>query len=262
MKATIRFILYLFFSSMVLGLAAIIGYWYYTHQPAKRYKKNKGKYESHVPPSTYNKYSIPSGFENYPLGMDVSHYQGKIDWQQVKKDGKIQFVFIKATEGKSITDSLYWKNYFNCKNYNIPCGAYHYFIPGVDGAKQAHHFLSNCKIEKGDLRPVLDIEVMHWEGATALHREIDRFMQVVKQKTGQEIILYTGNNFYKKYLKAYYPNHTIWLAHYNIPNIHHRTNKWHIWQYTETGKVKGVPGFVDLNLFNGTLSDLEKLKVK
>jgi lysozyme len=257
MKKTVRAILYLFFSGMVLGLAAIIGYWYYTHQPHKRNKKNTGSYKSHQKPSAYSEHGIPRGFENHPLGMDVSRYQGKIDWQQIKKEGKIQFVFIKATEGKSLTDPLYWKNYFGSKNHQILCGSYHYFIPYLDGALQAEHFLANSKIEKGDLRPVLDVEDMHWKGPAALRREIDSFIQVVKQKTGQEVILYSGNNFYKKYLKNYYPHHTAWIAHYKIANINHHINRWHIWQYTETGKVKGVPGNVDLNLFNGTLQELK-----
>jgi lysozyme len=262
MKKTVRVILYLFFSSMVLGLAALVGYWYYTHQPHKRYKKNTGKYKSHAPPSTINNLGIPPGFEKYPLGMDVSRWQGKINWQQVKQEGKIQFVFIKATEGISLTDPFYWKNYFGCKNQQIRCGPYHYFTPHIDGAKQAHHFLANSKIEKGDLLPVLDIEDMHWKGPVALRKEIDNFIKVIKQKTGQEVILYTGNNFYKKHLKAHYPNHFVWIAHYKIPNIHHKANKWNFWQFTETAKVKGVPGDVDLNLFNGTLQDLERLLVK
>jgi len=257
MKKTVRAILYLFFSGMVLGLAAIIGYWYYTHQPHIRNTLYNRSNNNDQKPSAYSEHGIPRGFENHPLGMDVSRYQGKIDWQQIKKEGKIQFVFIKATQGKSLTDPLYWKNYFGSKNHQILCGSYHYFIPYLDGALQAEHFLANSKIEKGDLRPVLDIEDMHWKGPAALRKEIDRFIQVVKQKTGQEVILYSGNNFYKKYLKNYYPHHTAWIAHYKIANINHHINRWHIWQYTETGKVKGVPGNVDLNLFNGTLQEFK-----
>lgn len=97
--------------------------------------------------------------DNYSIhGIDVSHHQGTIDWDKVATatiadDARVEFVFIKATEGKSHLDRNFQRNFRKAGQYGLIRGAYHYFSPNVSGDRQARYFMDNVQLEEGDLPP-------------------------------------------------------------------------------------------------------------
>ncbi|HEV3471189.1 MAG TPA: GH25 family lysozyme, partial [Pyrinomonadaceae bacterium] len=91
------------------------------------------------------------------LGIDVSHYQGGVNWEAVKAAG-CAFAFAKATEGAGVTDPFFHANWAGMKAAGLLRGAYHFFRPAQDAAQQAAHFLSTVQLQPGDLPPVLDVE--------------------------------------------------------------------------------------------------------
>jgi len=253
-RKTLRFILlYFLFLSALAG--SIIGYYYFKRKKTKRH---------HVynPPSLRNDYRIPPLFVNHPLGMDISKYQGHIQWAQVKNDTRISFVYIKSTEGASLKDSRYNYNYRECRKQGIACGAYHYFKPHISGKKQAIHFIRNTQFNRGDMLPVLDVEERHRSSRATLHEEINAFVNTVKAELGVKVIIYSGSKFYKTHLKSAFSHLPLWVAHYSTSDIRKHHASWHFWQFTDRGKVKGVPGNVDLNIFSGTKENLENYKIR
>ena len=103
---------------------------------------------------------LPSGYLSF--GIDVSHHQGEIDWDDFVdcNDSTIRFVYCKATEGETHVDSQWRRNRKNLLHYNIPNGAYHFFQPKKNPSNQAKHFLNHYNIQDNDLPPVLDAEIM------------------------------------------------------------------------------------------------------
>ena len=103
---------------------------------------------------------MPSGF--HVLGIDVSHYQGYIDWKMLTqtRQGKfpIHFVFMKASEGGDYGDKAFSSNFDSAKTYGFIRGAYHFYNPKTDPVRQADFFINSVKLDSGDLPPVLDIE--------------------------------------------------------------------------------------------------------
>ncbi len=196
-------------------------------------------------------------FEVY--GIDVSKFQGKVDWKKVKNEG-VSFSFIKATYGSVKKDTQFKTNWDKSKEHAIIRGAYHFFLPGHDIETQATNFFNLVKLEKGDLPPVLDIEVK--KGVTD-KEFIERTIQIIelfKKHYGVLPIIYTNTKLYHDFFKKYLSNNlVIWIAHYKVnqPSLHE--NDWHFWQLTETGRVKGVNNYVDLNVFNGDIEDLYEI---
>ncbi len=115
--------------------------------------------------------------DNYSIhGIDVSHHQGTIDWDKVATatiadDARVEFVFIKATEGKSHLDRNFQRNFRKAGQYGLIRGAYHYFSPNVSGDRQARYFMDNVQLEEGDLPPVLDIEEIGDQTPETLRKE-------------------------------------------------------------------------------------------
>lgn len=206
--------------------------------------------------------SVPSG---YPItGIDVSRYQGKIDWKKVKemRSGKYQicFVFAKATEGLSYEDPQYKRNKKQCEEYDIPFGAYHYFIPSLNVTKQADFFAKNFKPQKGNLPPVVDIETTSNLNREQVRDSLKKFIKRIETKTGVRPIIYSYHKFYKEYLLDGYENYTIWLAHYGPGKPHDQP--WTFWQFSEKSTISGIKHRVDLNVFKGDSAAFEKIKVR
>src|SRR5215217_2400367 len=143
---------------------------------------------------TYNSFDIriPRGHSIH--GIDVSYYQGKIDWKQVKAmkedDVKIDFAFIKATEGLFKVDPYFQRNWREAPKAGVVCGAYHFFRPQKSGEWQAKFFLQTVKFETGDLPPVVDIEELDGVPASKMRAELIEFLNHVEKKTGVKPILY------------------------------------------------------------------------
>lgn len=217
-------------------------------------------------------------------GIDVSHYQGKVDWKRVITAGAA-FAFVKATQGVKYVDSEFKNNWKGLSATNFPRGAYHFFNPGDKGLDQAEHFLEVFVNEYGSLPPVLDVESSgDWDIPT-LTKEVQDWLETVEKKTARKPILYTCASFWNSHINvaAQTPNtnqdeniqpsvnantgafsqYPLWVAHYGAktPKIPTGWQNWTFWQYSQTGKIDGVSGAVDLNWFNGeTAALLEWLK--
>ena len=229
----------------------------------------------------YNKYSIyfsTNGFKSYMLtnnfdteipkgysvhGVDVSRYQGKIDWKQVAKIRQdtlcISFAFIKATQGKTYSDRFYSYNMKEARENNIICGAYHYYEPDLNSEKQAENFISLVELKVGDLPPVLDIEEQSPYGQDNMVRGIKNWLEIVEKHYGIKPIIYTSNCFHKDFLSGEeFKKYPFWIAHYYEKKLKTSSN-WIFWQHTDKAHVNGISAYVDLSVFNGNLEELRDL---
>jgi lysozyme len=196
-------------------------------------------------------------------GIDVSHYQGTVSWQQVRTAG-IQFAFAKATDGLTWTDPNFATNWAGMKDAGLLRGAYHFFEPADDAAQQAEFFLSTVQVETGDLPPVLDVETAG-ASSEALWQGVQTWLDQVEAATGVQPILYMSPGFANEYgapsSLAAYP---LWIAQYGVdqPTLPTGWAAWLIWQYSETGSVSGVVGNVDRDELNGPITELLALVKK
>ena len=208
--------------------------------------------------------NIPQEYEIH--GIDVSWYQQNINWQEVAQmedDGiKIGFAFIKATEGVQNVDPQFRRNWLKAEEQEIPKGAYHFFIPGKDPAKQARNFIQIVNLKKGDLPPVLDIEISRRLPAQQIQKEVKIWLDAVEENYEVKPIIYTNIDFYEKYFKEGFEDYPLWIAHYLQPNKPRILKKWAFWQHSEKGRVNGIKSAVDFNIFYGDSSDFQNLLIK
>jgi lysozyme len=210
------------------------------------------------------KIRIPSGYKIH--GIDVSYAQGKIDWAKVRameEDSvRISFAFVKATEGLLIVDSYFKRNWREAPKVGIACGAYHFFRPRKNGLWQARFFLQNVKMEKGDLPPVVDIEVLDGTSPENMRKELTTFVKHIENKTGVRPIIYANIQFYKDYLNGYFNDYPLWIAHYYQPKLKLSSNtKWRFWQHSDKGRVTGINHAVDFNVFKGDSTTFQNLLI-
>jgi lysozyme len=193
-------------------------------------------------------------------GIDVSHYQGKIDWEAVAQ-ADITFAFIKATDGCNCVDPMFNMNWSNAGVAGIQRGAYHFFRAQQDPKQQAANFLSTTGHCAPELPPVLDFESLAGMTVEQALRNAHIWMDIVKTETGLLPILYTGPSFWRDALKNNdeFARHPLWIAHYTSaaePIFPTAWNQWMFWQHSEKGCVAGIKGPVDLNWFRGNATEL------
>lgn len=207
---------------------------------------------------------IPTNFEIH--GIDVSKYQQRINWEAVKdmhaEDVKIGFVFIKATEGLGNMDQQFRRNWKLAQEAGLPRGAYHFFLAPKSGAEQAENFIRRVALEKGDLPPVLDVEQTYGVSTTKLRAEVKAFLDRVEAHYGVKPIIYTNVDFYNRHLKDEFDDYPLWVAHYLRKDRPRIARNWAFWQYSETGRVSGIRGKVDFNVFNGDSTDFRDLLIE
>ena len=211
-------------------------------------------------------------------GIDISRYQhdiGKkhyaIDWSQIRishlgtisrkrvsgtVDYPVSFCFIKATEGITIQNKYYAADYAAARRRGIRTGAYHFFSTKSSAAEQASFFLSHARFSTGDMPPVLDVEptdaqIRAMGGPAVLFSRIRTWMNAVEKRCGQRPILYVGQNFVNKYLvdaPDIKRDYQVWIARYGEykPDV-----RLAFWQLCPDGRVTGIRGTVDINVFNG-----------
>ena len=206
-------------------------------------------------------------------GIDVSHWQGEIDWIKVAQSG-VKFVFIKATEFPDRRISVFIdqnlkKNINGALQNNILWGAYHFFRTHIDPIIQAQVFCETVG-HFNSLPPVMDLEVAGSKG-TKLNEKVFTFVKEVQRITGRQTIIYTSGGFWRSYMlynrrsdsdwAQVYP---LWLAQYTScwPSIPYPWIAWKFWQYSDRGKLPGIPGNVDLNWFIGSYEELISQFVK
>ncbi len=192
-------------------------------------------------------------------GIDVSKWQGDIDWRKVKASG-VSFAFIKATEGKDRVDAKfadYWKQ---ARQAGIPHAPYHFYYFCSSADEQADWFIRNVPKESMHLPPVLDVE---WNAASktcklrpdaaTVRSEMKRFMDRIEAYYGKRPIIYTSVDFHTDNLAGYFKDYHFWVrAVAKHPEEIYADRRWAFWQYTSTGVVPGVPGETDINVFAGT----------
>lgn len=175
---------------MVFGLSVVF-YYFFIRPYAYRWKPCYGRKIYGV--------CVPYGYNVH--GVDISHYQGKIDWVKVLENqntaAPLHFVFMKATEGGDHGDSTFAANFANARNYGLIRGAYHFYIPATDAVKQADFFIRTVRLEPGDLPPVLDVEVTGKKEKSELQQGIKRWLDRVEAHYGVKPILYTSYKFKK-----------------------------------------------------------------
>lgn len=204
-------------------------------------------------------------------GIDVSHWQGSINWTSVHNAG-IQFAWMKATEGTSSTDASFDTNYPNAYYAGVIRGAYHFARPDIsNGATQANFFASNGGAWSADnltLPGVLDIEGNPY-GATcyglsqaAMRTWITDFYNTYKARTTRDVVIYTSPSFWNSCTGSWNgmaAKSPLWVAHWTTaagPTLPGGFSAWTVWQYTSTGAVSGVSGNVDRDKFNGATDRL------
>lgn len=237
---------------LFIGIVAILGFGSFVFL---NWWRGRSILDEPPPRIFFNSFGIhiPPNYEIH--GIDVSKYQGAINWDLVKnmKDGgiKLGFVFMKATEGESQIDRRFARNWTNAKKAKIIRGAYHFFNPYKSGTDQAKHFISQVKLEKGDMPPVLDVESQGTVSNSELKFRIREFLNKVEQHYKVRPIIYTSVTFYEDRLGSDFDSYPLWVAHYlqfDEPRI---SRNWSIWQHSEQGQVSGIKGKVDFNVFNG-----------
>jgi lysozyme len=192
-------------------------------------------------------------------GIDVSHYQSIINWDLVAQQ-QVDFVFVKATEGETFTDSMYCINWNELERLGMRRGAYHFYRPGVPAELQAANFISEVSMQAGDLPPVLDVEVMEGSTARDLVQGIRTWMYLVESHFKIRPILYSNLRFYQRFLAGHFVDYPVWIARYNTLVPHLGDEKtWAFWQYGNRGRMDGIEGHVDFNVFHGSLLQLDEL---
>lgn len=203
-----------------------------------------------------------------PLGVDVSVYQGRIDWRRVKQAG-VSFAFIKATEGSTFLDDRLVENRRNARANGIACGYYHFFRPRSSVQGQINNFVKAIgQLLPGDFPPVIDLEVPdQWREFTVGERIVlvKTWIDGVKAALGVDPIIYCSAYFPDDVLgnAQLLANYPLWLAHYtksSSPRLPGPWGFWTFWQYTDSGQISGIPADVDVNRFNGSLVQLAKFQ--
>lgn len=208
----------------------------------------------------------------YPIsGVDVSHYQGIIDWDILGNQGVI-FAYIKATEGSSHVDECFLENWKQAPNSGIIAGAYHFFSFDSPGKDQAEHYIDIVEKYDGMLPPAIDVEYyadkkVNPPNPEDVQRELQILVDELQNFYGMKVVVYSTEEIWNEYLKGHFNENPIWIRNiFTTPGIE---EKWTFWQYSNRGRLKGYSGdesFIDLNVFYGNKNEwdswLESNKVE
>ena len=190
-------------------------------------------------------------------GVDVSRWQGNINWSVLKKNGA-NFAFIKATDGGDHLDPMFRRNWKGAQAAGVRRGAYHFFYWCRSASHQAEWFIRHVPRDASALPPVIDVEWVRSRSCpkrpspAAVRKKMGTFMNMLEAHYGQRPIIYTAPDFYDDNLQGAFPNHPFWLrAVAEHPSKVYPGRRWVFWQYSGTGLSKGVGEKIDLNVFNG-----------
>ena len=241
--------------AVLVVVAFVFGFYYFFIRPyAYRWKPCYGMKGYGV--------CMPVGYSMH--GIDVSHYQGDINWKMLKqtRQGKfpVEFIFMKATEGGDFSDDRFVANFDSAKVHGFIRGAYHFYNPKTDANKQADFFIRSVKLEPGDLPPVLDIE-MKSKDVKKLQQDLKIWLRKVENHYGVKPIIYASYKFKTKYLNdSIFNTYPYWIAHYYVDSVRYQ-GEWKFWQHTDVGTLPGIDEKVDLNVFNGSFSELKNILI-
>lgn len=199
------------------------------------------------------------------FGIDVSKWQGQIDWAAAKNDG-VMYAIIRASHGVNTIDEWFDYNWEQTHAHSIPVGVYQYFEPAQDPIAQADLMLAMMgDLQPGDLPPVIDVESSTNSVPAQTAAAVRDWIDHVEEATGVAPIIYTGRYFWQDHVQSdEFVGYPLWIAHYTTgcPNIPAPWPTWAFHQYSSSGSVAGIAGNVDMNLFNGSLEDLMAMTVQ
>lgn len=254
-KGTPRWLVYLLAAFIILFFILVF-YYFFIRPYSYRWKSCYG----------FREYDICMPFGYQVHGMDISRYQGKINWEELKLNQSqrypLQFVFVKATEGGDFKDINFNDNFESARKHGIIRGAYHFYIPSTPPEKQADFFINTVKLDSGDLPPVLDIEVMGKKEPEELRKNLKIWLDKIEEHYKVKPILYTSFKFKTRFLSdSTFNSYPYWIAHYYVDSVAYQ-GEWKFWQHTDRAVVPGIPDRVDLNIFNGSLRELTEMTLR
>lgn len=203
--------------------------------------------------------------DKYPVrGVDVSHYQGEIDWSVLAGED-IDFAFLKATEGSSYVDETYEYNCTEAKKAGLCVGAYHFFSFDSSAKTQAENFISTVEPFEGMLPPVVDFEFYGDKEKNPPDREkvcqsLCELLDMLEEHYGMKPVIYATEISYDLYLSGDYGEYDIWIRNVITRPKMSDGREWTFWQYTNRGLLDGYSGeerFIDINVFSGTKEEFE-----
>lgn len=202
--------------------------------------------------------------EQTASGIDVSHFQGNVNWEEVKTT-RFKFAYSKATQGMGFVDPKFAVNENGSGKVGLHHGAYHFYIAGDDPMKQAQLFIKTCKeLDNNTLPPMLDLEqggVQKAVNPKQFQQDVFTWLKEVEAALNIKPIIYTNTPFSNQYLNhPDFANYPLWLAEYGVkePRIPNTwTQKgWFIWQRTDRAKVENSVTTFDGDTLNGPFKDL------
>lgn len=212
--------------------------------------------------------SLPEGDV---IGIDVSHYQAEIDFEELSfhidsarkmylhpsektTPRGVDFMVAKASQGANMRDTYYADNQASAHEYGIVFGAYHFYSVSADARAQAENFIHAANLQKGDMVPVLDVEP--YKNRLPAYEDVLLWLKIVEEYYGVRPLIYTGENCYRSFFKKHseFQKYNFWIARYGgaEPSMNHL-----IWQCTDNGKLAGIKGPTDVDVFRGSLRDLK-----
>ena len=207
-------------------------------------------------------YEVLHKHDGKAFGFDVSEYQSTINWEatySIDESFELSFVFVRATAGTNKLDRRFKENWKGAEARQLIRGAYHYYRPNENSIAQADNFIKNVTLKKGDLPPVLDIEKLpKTQSIDSLKVGLRRWLDRVEAHYKVRPIIYSGESYYTDFLKKEFKDYPLWIANYNFWR-NDLESDWLFWQFTEKAQIDGIPGMVDVNIFNG---DKNKLLLK
>ncbi|MBF2708308.1 glycoside hydrolase family 25 protein [Flavobacterium soyangense] len=260
----LRFSIIIFFILLFFGIGYHYrnGFLYYLG-----FKSYKLKYEQAEAKriSDVRNYQVLENHQGKAIGLDVSEFQGKIDWtlvENIENDYPLEFVFIRATAGNDREDEQFATNWLGAKKNKLIRGAYHYYRPNENSLEQAQLFIKTVHLQKGDLPPVLDIEKLPKEQSLdSLRVGLKRWLKAVEAHYKVKPIIYTSEKYYDDFLKEDFSNYLFWIANYNFYR-EKIGDDWLFWQFTEKASVLGIKGNVDVNIYNGDVEQLRFITIE
>jgi lysozyme len=254
------------FFLIVLVLALGFGY-RYRHSLSHYFgfKSHSGKESQDKRTSDARNFEVLQAHEGKAIGIDVSEFQGRIEWDKVDKmevKYPLRYVFIRATAGDDRIDREFLRNWKGAKNNKIIRGAYHYYRPNENSLEQAKFFIKAVQLQKGDLPPVLDIEKLpRNQSIDSLKVGLKRWLVAVEKHYGVKPIIYSSEKYYDDFLKDEFDDYLFWIANYNFYREKIKDD-WLFWQFTEKATIPGIDTNVDVNIYNGDLEQLRYITVE
>lgn len=189
-------------------------------------------------------------------GIDVSNWQGYIDYEGVKSDG-VDVVYIKASQGSNIKDAYFDINYENAKANGLKVGFYHFLTATntEQAIEEARFFVSVIANKAPDCKLVLDYEVFGGVEVEEINQIAEVFLETTKRLTNKEVILYSDlSNAQNLFGRELSENYGLWLAYYGdyreLENVQTNWEKFLGIQYSDRGRVSGINGFVDMDKYS------------